>query len=94
MLFFFRRLKHCFPSFSDRPIYYKKRKFDEIEQVTLDDMETGPPTRRDMQHASTSVKIINLAPYEIVGIANQDICWEFYLHRTGGMEQEEAFRIQ
>ena len=34
--------------------------------MTLDDVELATSTRRDMQQASTSVKIVNLAPHEIV----------------------------
>ena len=34
--------------------------------MTLDDVEPASVTRRDTQQASTSVKIVNLAPHEIV----------------------------
>ena len=68
MLFFLNRLKlkHLFSYFLDRPVYYKKRKFDDIDQLTQEDIDPGPSARRDIQHAPTPARVINLAPNEIV----------------------------
>ena len=70
-LFFSSRTKNAFfPSLSfflDRSGYYKKRKFDLIDQIVAEDVQPPSQPAHDVHPPSTSMQVINLVPNEVLG---------------------------
>ena len=53
--------------FLDRSGYYKKRKFDVIDQLVSEDVQPPPQAACDVNPLSTSMQVINLSPNEVLG---------------------------